>query len=129
MMLEFDDPAVFAEYERAELEDPTPRKEVDANRNIYFSRDFCAPRDIGAPVLCDLGSAVHGRGPHTSFIQPKFYRAPEVVLGVPWTFSADIWNVGCMVRHRLQLCDIWLTVAGLGYIPGRFALLRLRPRL
>ncbi|KKK25907.1 hypothetical protein ARAM_003161 [Aspergillus rambellii] len=34
---------------------------------------------------------------HLVFIQPQIYRAPEVILGVPWTFSADIWNVGCMI--------------------------------
>lgn len=31
-------------------------------------------------------------------IQPDYYRAPEVVLGCGWSFSADIWNLGVMVR-------------------------------
>lgn len=30
-------------------------------------------------------------------IQPNHYRAPEVVLGYGWTFSADIWNFGVLV--------------------------------
>lgn len=31
-------------------------------------------------------------------IQPDHYRAPEVILGCGWDFSADIWNFGVMVR-------------------------------
>ena len=30
-------------------------------------------------------------------IQPDSYRAPEVLLGVGWSYSADIWNLGVMV--------------------------------
>lgn len=32
------------------------------------------------------------------YIQPNIYRPPEVILKAPWTYSVDIWNVGCMVR-------------------------------
>lgn len=35
-------------------------------------------------------------------IQPDHYRAPEVILGCGWDFSADIWNFGVMV-HNLFL--------------------------
>ncbi|KAI4118110.1 MAG: hypothetical protein LQ345_001767, partial [Seirophora villosa] len=28
--------------------------------------------------------------------QPNLYRAPEVFLKAPWSYSIDIWNVGCM---------------------------------
>jgi hypothetical protein len=35
---------------------------------------------------------------HTAqYIQPNVYRAPEIILDILWTYSVDIWNVGCMV--------------------------------
>lgn len=37
-------------------------------------------------------------------VQPNVYLSPEVILEIPWTYSIDIWNVGCMVsteRHIL----------------------------
>lgn len=63
-----------------------------------MSQELKIPKKVVPPVLCDFGSAVLGQY-HSEFVQPKIYRAPEVILGVPWTFSVDIWNVGCMVRQ------------------------------
>lgn len=36
---------------------------------------------------------------HREDIQPDVYRSPEVILDIPWTYSVDIWNVGCMVSN------------------------------
>ncbi|GAB7322923.1 hypothetical protein MBLNU13_g05463t1 [Cladosporium sp. NU13] len=57
-------------------------------------------RSFGEPVLCDFGSAVPlvDGLEHCEDIQPDIYRAPEVLLDIPWTYSADIWKVGCMIR-------------------------------
>ena len=96
------DDSVFTDFEENELQRPVPRKESDADgRIIYMSQELKIPKQVGAPVLCDFGSAILGTSNkyHSIFIQPKIYRAPEVILGVPWTYSADIWNVGCMVRE------------------------------
>ncbi|RDL34660.1 Uncharacterized protein BP5553_07788 [Venustampulla echinocandica] len=98
IMLGMNDDSVFSDFEEKELQRPVPRKEVDIDgRTIYMSRDLRIPNDLGAPVLCDFGSAVLGDQYHSEFIQPNIYRAPEVILGVPWTYSVDIWNVGCMI--------------------------------
>jgi serine/threonine-protein kinase SRPK3 len=29
--------------------------------------------------------------------QPVLLRAPEVILGYPWSTPVDIWSVGCLV--------------------------------
>ncbi|EED17065.1 protein kinase, putative [Talaromyces stipitatus ATCC 10500] len=34
---------------------------------------------------------------HSEDVQPGIYRAPEVILEAPWTYSIDVWNVGCMI--------------------------------
>lgn len=91
-----DNDAVFAKFEQDELQNPCPRK-VLPDRTIYTSRDLGMPRQVGAPVLCDFGSAVSGEMEHLEDVQPNVYRAPEVILEVPWTYDIDIWNVGCMV--------------------------------
>lgn len=35
-------------------------------------------------------------------IQAPFFRAPEVIIGAPWSHSADIWNLGCIIFELLQ---------------------------
>lgn len=95
-MFSIDDETVFSDFERQELEDPCPRKEVDG-RTIYLSRELRMPKQMGPPVLCDFGSAVLGDKEHTEDVQPDIYRAPEVILEVPWGYEIDIWNAGCMV--------------------------------
>lgn len=95
------DDSVFSDFEENELQDPSPRKELDG-RTIYISRELRMPKQLGAPVLCDFGSAVLGDEKHSEDIQPDIYRAPEVILEAPWTYSVDIWNVGCMVRQPVQ---------------------------
>lgn len=96
-MLSIEDDSVFTAFEEQELLEPSPRKLVD-DRAIYLSRELRIPKDWGAPVLCDFGSAVTGDVEHTEDVQPNVYRAPEVILEAPWSYQVDIWNAGCMVR-------------------------------
>lgn len=101
IMLGIADDSVFSDFEESELQSPCPRKELDG-RTIYLSQELRMPRKWGAPVLCDFGSAMPGGIEHREDIQPNIYRAPEVILEVPWMYSADIWNSGCMVRESVR---------------------------
>jgi serine/threonine protein kinase len=96
-MFSIRDDSVFTNFEESELQQPVPRKVDEDGRIIYTSQELKIPKRAGAPVLCDFGSAMLGQY-HSVFVQPMIYRAPEVILGIPWTYSADIWSVGCMVR-------------------------------
>ncbi|KAK2591913.1 hypothetical protein QQS21_010387 [Conoideocrella luteorostrata] len=96
IMFEISDESVLSDFEQGELQNPSPIKELDG-RFIYMSRELGMPKRMGAPVLCDFGSAVVGGTEHLEDVQPNIYRAPEVILEVPWTYSVDIWNVGCMI--------------------------------
>lgn len=102
IMFGIDDDSVFSDFENNELQNPCPRKEVDG-RIIYTSRELRMPKILGAPILCDFGSAVMGDEQHLEDIQPDIYRAPEVILQVPWSYSVDIWSVGCVVREPILL--------------------------
>ncbi|KAE8330588.1 kinase-like protein [Aspergillus sergii] len=102
IMFELADDSVFIKSEDDELQNPSPRKELDG-RAIYLSRELeILPGKIGAPVLCDLGSATLGSIEHSEDVQPDIYRAPEVILKAPWSYSIDIWNVGCMIWNIFE---------------------------
>ncbi|KAJ7700678.1 kinase-like domain-containing protein [Mycena rosella] len=46
--------------------------------------------------LCDLGSASDAaENEITPYLVSRFYRAPEIILGVPYDAALDIWSVGC----------------------------------
>lgn len=32
-----------------------------------------------------------------SYIQSRFYRSPEVMLGLPYTAAIDMWSLGCIL--------------------------------
>ena len=32
-----------------------------------------------------------------TYIQSRFYRAPEVILGLPYSMSIDMWSLGCIL--------------------------------
>lgn len=51
------------------------------------------------PVSCmviDLGSSQPDRGENAALICTRQYRPPEVVCGLSWDRSADIWSIGCI---------------------------------
>lgn len=98
-----EDKSILNEFEAAELSHPSPRK-IDGDRVTYESRGLRYERP-GRPVLCDFGEARFGKKTYTDLIQPYVYRAPEVVLDIPWTYSVDIWNVGVMVS--LYNASLW----------------------
>ncbi|KAF8839492.1 hypothetical protein BDN67DRAFT_970001 [Paxillus ammoniavirescens] len=46
--------------------------------------------------VIDFGSACHERQTVYTYIQSRFYRSPEVILGIPYTSSIDMWSLGCI---------------------------------
>ncbi|KAK9837739.1 hypothetical protein WJX74_004027 [Apatococcus lobatus] len=48
--------------------------------------------------LCDFGSAMlSGDNELTPYLVSRFYRAPEVILGLKYDHPMDIWSVGCVI--------------------------------
>lgn len=46
--------------------------------------------------VIDFGSACHERQTVYTYIQSRFYRSPEVLLGMSYTASIDMWSLGCI---------------------------------
>ncbi|KAA6416194.1 MAG: CMGC DYRK PRP4 kinase [Lasallia pustulata] len=46
--------------------------------------------------ICDLGSASDAsENEITPYLVSRFYRAPEIILGMPYDFAIDMWSIGC----------------------------------
>ncbi|KAH3675869.1 hypothetical protein WICMUC_002439 [Wickerhamomyces mucosus] len=49
--------------------------------------------------IVDFGSACQERQTLYTYIQSRFYRSPEVLLGLPYTSSIDTWSLGCIIAE------------------------------
>ena len=51
--------------------------------------------------LIDFGSSCFEKERYYTYIQSRFYRAPEIMLGIPYTTAIDMWSLGCIVYECL----------------------------
>jgi dual specificity tyrosine-phosphorylation-regulated kinase 1 len=47
--------------------------------------------------VIDFGSSCRSDRRMYSYIQSRFYRSPEVMLGLPYTVAIDVWSLGCIL--------------------------------
>ncbi|GAB5591468.1 serine threonine protein kinase CMGC group [Umbelopsis nana] len=47
--------------------------------------------------LIDFGSATFEHDYHSSVVSTRHYRAPEIILGMGWSYPCDIWSIGCIL--------------------------------
>ena len=47
--------------------------------------------------IIDYGSGCYESEYVYTYIQSRFYRAPEIVLGIPYTAAIDMWSFGCIL--------------------------------
>lgn len=98
--------------EQEEAQSMQCKTDPETGRVIYRCHNNFGPLDPSGlgniyPQITDFrAAALLGNGGDdgavklgTRPIQPDYYRAPEVVLGCGWSYSADIWNLGVMVRY------------------------------
>ena len=111
IMLRVEDESILVDFEEAEKSSPSPRKVV-GDRVIYTSRKLGLPKIHGRPVLSDFGEArfASSVGTHWEDIQPLIYRAPEVLLGMPWDHKVDICNLGVLV------CVVYVSKPDIHYL-------------
>ena len=55
--------------------------------------------DSGDVKLIDFGSACLASRPPYSYVQSRFYRAPEVLLGAGYGPPIDVWSLGCVAAE------------------------------
>ena len=47
--------------------------------------------------IIDFGSSCFEDQRVFSYIQSRFYRAPEIILGLPYSSAIDMWSLGCIL--------------------------------
>ena len=73
---------------------------MESNRGpIYRSRALSLDL-TGFPVLTDFGQMRLGDQTEPLWWMSDLYRAPEVLLGLPWNCGVDLWSVGIMVSRE-----------------------------
>ncbi|MCJ1247543.1 hypothetical protein MMC30_004757 [Trapelia coarctata] len=88
IMVEFEDPSVLEDFSH---------NDFGPLRSLY-----------SLPKIADFGNAQQNSPqPRIHPIQPDHYRAPEVILGTGWTYSADIWNLGVLIWNLVENRDLF----------------------
>lgn len=49
--------------------------------------------------LADFGTSCFENSKYFKYIQSRYYRAPEVILGIDYTTAIDIWSLGCILAE------------------------------
>lgn len=57
-----------------------------------------APNKSSIKVI-DYGSSCFSEERIYTYIQSRFYRAPEIMLGIPYTCAIDMWSFGCILAE------------------------------
>ncbi|XP_019103633.1 serine/threonine-protein kinase AFC3 isoform X3 [Beta vulgaris subsp. vulgaris] len=68
------------------------------SQEMHFS---CLPKSSSIKLI-DFGSTVHDNPNHSSTVSTRHYRAPEVILGLGWSYPCDLWGIGCIL---VELCS------------------------
>ncbi|CAK9294880.1 unnamed protein product [Gordionus sp. m RMFG-2023] len=56
------------------------------------------PGRTGIKII-DFGSSCFENEIVYTYIQSRFYRAPEIILGCPYTVAIDMWSFGCILAE------------------------------
>jgi serine/threonine protein kinase len=81
------------------------RKEASSGRS-HHARRILDQSDIR---LIDFGSAVFDSEYHPAVVSTRHYRAPEIVLGLGWSYACDVWSIGCILVEFLTGCALFQT--------------------
>lgn len=60
-----------------------------------FDPDSQAPQTLSVKII-DFGSSCYNDQAAHTYIQSRFYRAPEVIIGATYSSAIDIWSLGCV---------------------------------
>ncbi|XWS69109.1 hypothetical protein CRYUN_Cryun04dG0151000 [Craigia yunnanensis] len=75
-----------------------PDKVTSRSQGTCYRR---LPKASAIKVI-DFGSTAYEHQDHNYIVSTRHYRAPEVILGLGWSYPCDIWSVGCIL---VELCS------------------------
>lgn len=102
-MVTIENDAVLTNFVKHQKKNSQPKHiRAEDGRETYLSQGDFGPLQGSRllPKLADFNLAfpgLAGGNGHLAAIQSHRFRAPEVILGCPWSYSVDIWNLGLLV--------------------------------
>ncbi|KAI1034589.1 hypothetical protein LB504_004590, partial [Fusarium proliferatum] len=118
ILVTIENDSVLADFVKKLTTNPQPKHvRTDDGRAIYLSQDDFGPLrgNMVLPALADFNQSfpgLDGNKVHLSPIQSHRYRAPEVLLGCPWSYSVDIWNFGLVMWDMLENTSLFENIVG-----------------
>jgi len=81
-----------------------PREAEWLRRRRSSSNSYEQPTAYLRPVnpkikLIDFGNATYEEEHHSSIINTRQYRGPEVLLSMGWNERSDLWSIGCILME------------------------------
>ncbi|OCL14839.1 CMGC protein kinase [Glonium stellatum] len=112
ILMEIEDLSVLEDFVRSQVQNPMARKIKDGRTIYRVNHSMGKLRSYNMrPKIADFGQAISGDVDHRmDIIQPNAFRAPEVIFGVGWGCSADIWNFGLMIWHIVETTEFFKNV-------------------
>ncbi|KAL5715681.1 dual-specificity kinase [Ranunculus cassubicifolius] len=88
---------------------------------------YLLPKSSAIKVI-DFGHAVREEDACDRIVSARCYRAPEVILGLGWSFPCDIWSVGCILVELFLGIPIFSTEDDMEHLARMEAYLGQFPR-
>ncbi|KAH8909566.1 kinase-like protein [Coniochaeta sp. PMI_546] len=83
-----------ASYQTYTYNKRIPSSQISTTRQAPGQRRVLLNSEIR---LIDFGSATFQDEYHSSVVSTRHYRAPEIILGLGWSYPCDIWSIGCIL--------------------------------
>lgn len=84
------------------LQSPEPGRPSDFRRKMCdgekYSDEYLRPRRADIKLI-DFGNATYKHEHHSSVINTRQYRGPEVLLATGWDEHSDLWSLGCCLME------------------------------
>lgn len=62
------------------------KNSLNTQRHVLIDMEIC---------LGNFHSATFANKYHQTVVTTRSYRAPEIIMGLGWSYPCDIWSVGC----------------------------------
>ncbi|KAM5473342.1 hypothetical protein MferCBS49748_001156, partial [Microsporum ferrugineum] len=103
VLMQLEDDSGLKDIEDQESRNPSvPIITIEGVVPLYRSRKTKLELS-GLPVLVDFGQMRLAEGQtNQDWWMSDLYRAPEVLLGLPWEYPVDVWSIGVMTLELME---------------------------
>ncbi|KAF2813565.1 kinase-like protein [Mytilinidion resinicola] len=105
VLMESRDDTIFKDIEDEESREPSVP--IVTDRGPVYPHRPSKLELSGIPILSDFGSMRLLEPMSTDWWMPDLYRAPEVLLKLPWEGHVDYWSMGVMTLELLEAKNLF----------------------